>query len=254
MNNRALLLATFVAVLILAGCASSADRSETQGQAPILVQRTPVPAAITQGPIPTAVPIATWVAEGVPEDTIIKYRFEYGLLVPVSQLYGDQLITAVDKVIAADGTVTFTWQLNGPGKSRIIERGQVSQDELKRLLLKFAEIDFYSLTNTDTSLMYCVRYLSDPPWPEDTKEILDDGQQIVTVSLTMRGMQKTIKTWPYAATSCPQVYQRATQMLTSLTTLLQAPRRPPGATQPAPTATTLPTPTSSQPMPTNVSP
>jgi hypothetical protein len=106
-NIRALMIAAFGSILVLAGCAA---------------------------PPPTPVLIATWVAQGIPSDLVIEYSGTNG----VADL-------DLDVRIKADGSTTYhssTYhRLTTPGQ----HAGKLTTDALKRVVLAFEEKRFFYL-------------------------------------------------------------------------------------------------------------
>jgi hypothetical protein len=150
---------------------------------------------------PTPVPIATWVAQGVPEDTVIRYGFSE----PLEAL-------SVDVVITANGVFTVTEQFGGRGSSDITQStGQFQQDELREILLKFAEIDFFSITSYREATGRTCHFYTADSLPPQTEEPLWTDVGPRTISLTIRGMHKTI----FNEEGCPSAL-RAEQALDSL--------------------------------------
>jgi hypothetical protein len=87
----------------------------------------------TNTPTPTSVPLATWIAEGVPEDLVISYSS--------SGLAGTHSVT-----INADGIVSSTLMvLDWTGSLAANGTSEISQDELKQILHTFSNANFFSL-------------------------------------------------------------------------------------------------------------
>jgi len=115
MNIRALTTAAFVSALILTGCPAPFSQSETSNPAP--------------GPVP----VATWVAQGIPGDLEIAYSYSYG-----HRLGGEAI------QISADGTATYAYSPDGEQEKRFA--GKLSPEALRRVVLAFADKRFFSLT------------------------------------------------------------------------------------------------------------
>jgi hypothetical protein len=107
MNIRALMIAAFGSVVILAG------------------SLTPTPTPL---PIQAPVPIATWVAQGIPSDLVVTYHYD------VSLLDGQD-----DIRITADGSATYRTPSKLPGQFA----GKLSPDALKRVISACEEKRFF---------------------------------------------------------------------------------------------------------------
>lgn len=166
MNGRKLMRWTFGLVLVtslFAGCSGTAV-APTPGSSTVLTL--------------TPVPSATWIAQGVPEDTVIECA--------LTQSYKGRNSSVT---IYADGTVNSAiTDANQPDSFAARGTGQISQDELKRIVLKFAELDFFSLNVRNG----CVYNVNHPPDPSIRNCWEIDGSSM-TISITIRGMSKSIE-------------------------------------------------------------
>ena len=125
--------------------------------------------------IATPVPIAKWIKQDIPEDTkidcdLFRWHDDYNSHV----------------TFYADGTVLST--IHDP-LHKVDKRGtgQISLEELKQILLKFADVDFFSLRSESN----CVYNVNHPP----TRPITECGQIDgirVTISITMNGITNGI--------------------------------------------------------------
>jgi len=131
-------------------------------------------AAITT--MPTSVPMDAWIAQGVPDDTVIKYDFW--------DMLGGQKLSVT---IYADGTAECTNDVrSSSGEWYASGTGQISQEELKRILIEFAKADFFSLAVGD-----CVFNIKHPP-SEDTECIPVLDAPGIEISLTIQGETNSI--------------------------------------------------------------
>jgi hypothetical protein len=164
--NLALILGALVlAMVLLSGCVASMH------------------------PTPTPVPIATWVAQSVPEDTFIEVRtYDYGSpLIPPPE-HKEEWLEALDSSfivhvdITADGVVTRTG-------FTAFYTGRISQDELKRVVMKFAEIGFFSISERDNG---CVYYVINPPNPSASPMQYHDDDVKITMTIHIHGEKRSI--------------------------------------------------------------
>jgi hypothetical protein len=150
--NLALILGALV-VILLGGCVASA----------------PAPP-----PTLTPVPIATWIAQSVPEDTVIRVEVsDWGL---VQMPESPRWVT-----IAANGTVA------GESDEKQKFTGQVSQDELVQLLMKVAEINFFAMSEASGG---CVCYITNPPCTWDSP--MEQDALKTRISISIHGESKSM--------------------------------------------------------------
>jgi hypothetical protein len=155
MNIRAM-IGVFVSVLILAGCAAPAP---------------PAPSTI-----PTSLPIATWVAQGIPSDLRIQYS------------YGSRWDRGDELQIRADGTAEYLhWSADGHESTMFA--GKLSPDVLRRAILAFEETRFFYLT-VDGG---CIVDIASPPTSKNRRQqgyVTD--QPRLDVSIRINGISKTL--------------------------------------------------------------
>jgi hypothetical protein len=124
----------------------------------------------------TPVPIADWLEEGIPPDTFIRYQVakvvDFSVLVDIS----------------ADGTVRSAVEDSTTLGGMIEGQGQITRDELRALLLKFAEVDFFGL---EVAQGTCVYHSSRPPDPSLHPSASTDLSP-VALCLTLHGTGKAI--------------------------------------------------------------
>ena len=181
LNIARVLCALILATLFLSGCVASTPVATPTMLSPTFPSKS---SPTTSPPTPTPVPIATWVAQGVPEDTVINCE--------VQQTFrGDD----ASVTITADGTVNSvitTHDIYPPATAQ--GTGRISQDEVKRILLKAAEVDFFSLHTVAIGgfcrgdCVYHPQYLSDPTLKPT---IYPDGA-CTTTSIAIHGMSRSI--------------------------------------------------------------
>jgi hypothetical protein len=147
-------------------------------------------------PPPTPVPIAAWVAEGIPPDTLIQFHTfvdEFHAF-PGMEAYGPEFIE-----IRADGAVTAIMWAEGPEAASAVA-GRIPQEELKTLLLKFAESDFFNLQMEGP---LCVHHVSRPPAAGHESGLTPGAPQIQVVThITIGGTGKSVGYLTGFATPC----------------------------------------------------
>jgi hypothetical protein len=171
---------------------------------PTLVSPSPTVPAATHTPEPptaispssTPVSIAAWVAEGIPPDTLIQFHTFVDEFQPFPGVdaYGPEFIE-----IRADGAVRTTKWTEG-SEAAAYGEGRVSQEELKALLLKFAESDFFGLQMEGP---LCVHHVSRPPAAGHESGLMPGAPQIEIVThITIGGAGKSIGYVTGFATPC----------------------------------------------------
>jgi hypothetical protein len=140
--------------------------------------------------------------------------------------------------INADGTVNSAiTDAMQPDSFAARGTGQISQDELKRIVLKFAEVDFFSL-NVKNGCVYNVNHPPDPSI-HNCWEI--DGPSM-TISITIRGMSKSITygTGTPWDRNLDTALGQLTGMILKLTRFAGEPKWVTPTPSPTPSPTTLP--------------
>lgn len=113
-------------LVLLTACTSAAPATQV-AQVATALPPTVVPAT------PTEAPIATWIAQGIPSDTLIEVTY-------ISPMQRDSRESIQ---ITADGSATYDYY-SAPGQpSR--RAGQLSPETLKRVILAFEEKRFFYL-------------------------------------------------------------------------------------------------------------
>jgi len=185
-NVALILCALILATILLSGCVASAPVAPPTIPFPTHI---PVPTPTSPLPTITSVPIAAWVAQSVPEDTFIEARiYDFGRPPVPPAEHEEEWLEAMDSsfiahtAITADGTVTRKG-FSGSYK------GQISQDELKQVVIKFAELGFFSISERDYG---CVYYVTNPPKPSASPTRIHADDYKITITLHIHGEKRSI--------------------------------------------------------------
>lgn len=145
----------------------------------------------TSAPIPTStslptispVPIATWIAYEIPSDTLIECRIV-------------QTFRGMNRsvVINANGEYNSTSVHSEFPEENIQRAGRISKHEFERLILKFVEVDFFSIQilavrgSPNEQCAFHSQYLTDPK-----RNRFEPDHPFVTTFICLNGMSCSLR-------------------------------------------------------------